>query len=274
MPTRSRRLRLLFLALALPALAASAGCGMRLKYNTRARDAFTYTRTTFNGGTDGQGNPYIDDKPSGSISIIVHPFMNRGGNVWMRITTPTLSGSATVYGDKNLGEEQILLAASGKIMDRKQNNGTYSRYDLFFDLPKGRLKPGDSWASQQFHEVHRTIAISKSLAGEGQYFPLDYEKSLPVEYKVVDKVKCGRGKCARLAVSAAYEEVIEQEGAPIYATLSYSRTGTVDFNIKKGMVHSAVYDDVFYKQIVDSVENTVLMEANDVNRFQYAIKEP
>jgi hypothetical protein len=273
MNTGSRRLRFALLAFMLPAILLAAGCKPRLRYNTKTRAPLVYQRTVYNGGTDGQGNPYFEDTPAGTINIIVDPYMERSGNVWMKVTTPTLTGRSTVYKDKNLGQEQILLTAQGNIMERKMQNNTFSMYDLFFDLPKRRIKPGDTWTSQQFHEVHRTIAIKKSLAGEGQYFPLDYEKSLPVKYTYLEKVKCGKSKCARLSVNAAYEEVIQQEGVPIFAILSYSRTGTVDFNIKAGMPHSAEYDEVFYKQIVDSYTEDVLMEVNDVNKIEYALQK-
>lgn len=274
MNTGPRPLRLVQLTLALACLCAAAGCATRLKYSTGTRNEFTYTRTVFNGGTDGQGNPLFDDNPAGAMDLIVKPLMTRSGSVWLRVTTPTSTGGKTVYGDKNLGQEQILLSPRGKIVERKQSNNTYSRYDLFFDMPARRIRPGDSWTSQQLHEVHRTIAIQRTELGQGQFFPLDYEKSLPVQYKFIEKVRCGRGKCARLSVSASYEEVLRQESAPIYAVISYSRTGTVDFSVKRGMVHTATYDDVFYKQILDSYTGEVILEANDVNRYVYRLKEP
>lgn len=273
MNTGSRRLRFALLAFVLLAALPASGCKPRLRYNTNARDALVYSRTVYNGGTDGQGNPYFEDSPAGTIDIIVDPYMERSGNVWVKVTTPTQTGRSTVYGDKNLGQEQILLTAQGKILERKMQNNTFSLYDLFFDLPGRKIKPGDTWTSQQFHEVHRTITIKKSLAGEGQYFPLDYEKSLPVKYTYLEKVDCGKSKCARLSIDAAYEEVIQQEDVPIYAILSYSRSGTVDFNIKAGMIDSAEYDEVFYKQLVDAYTEDVLMEVNDVNKIQYTLKK-
>lgn len=274
MDTGLRRLRMGAFFILCAAVAALSGCQTRLRYNTDVHDAFVYECQVYRGGTDGMGNPVFDEAPSGAIDIIVKPYQQRMNNVWLKVTTPTTTGRNTVYGQKNLGEKLVFMNARGEILESKGQNNTFSMYDLFFGLPRKRIKPGGAWASQQYHEVHRTITLSRTETGEkGQYFALDYEKSLPVKYKYEDKVRCGRGKCARLSVSAKYQETIAPDDNPVYAVLSYSRTGSVDFNLKLGMVQSATYEEVFFKQIQDSFSDEVIMEANDVTKTVYTLKK-
>ena len=273
MVTGRRRLRIGLLFFLCCAAAATAGCHTRFRYNTDVRDAFVYECTVYRGGTDGEGTPIFDETPAGAFDIIIKPYLQRSGNIWLKLTTPTPTGRNTVFGQKNLGEKLVYMSALGKVLESKRQNNTFSMYDLFFELPAKRQQPGDSWTSQQYHEVHRTIMLGRSEGGQqGQYFALDYEKSLPIKYTYENKVRCAGNKCARLRVSAEYQETIAPDNNPLYAALSYSRNGEVDFNLKLGMVQTATYKEVFFKQILDSYSDEVIMEANDVSKTVFTLK--
>lgn len=251
------------------------GCGANLRYRISPRNEYAYKRTVTVGEIDPKGKPKYLSTPL-SQRILVKPYLQRGTHAgWFRVTTPTDTGGPTVYGDKNLGQKDILLDTKGKISEFKGDNRTFFFMDLFFHLPQHRIKRGGSWTSVQNVELNRTISVpdSRQQQGSAQYMTLPFDEILNIRYTYAGAASCGMRRCARIRVSANYTDTKEAVKDVASARLEYNRKGDILFMLKQGRVYSAVYEDTIAFQAINEIENIVQFQITHAQKIEYKLEK-
>jgi hypothetical protein len=211
-----------------------------------------------------------------SQRILVKPYLSRNTREgWMRITTPTSTGGNTVYGDKNLGQKDILLNNKGKIVEFKGDNRTFFFMDLFFHLPEKRIKKGDSWTSVQNVELNRTISVpgSREQKGSAQYMTLPFDEFLNIRYTYAGNTACGGRRCARIRASVKYMDSKDALENVVSARLNYTRRGDILFMLKQGRVYSAKYEDTIAFQAINNIENIIQFQITHAQKIEYQLEK-